>query len=36
MDLIQPKAKGGSDHEDNLQGICETCHRRKTSKEQLA
>lgn len=33
VDHIVPKAKGGTDHPDNLQGLCKPCHSRKTATE---
>ena len=36
VDHIIPKAKGGTDDPDNLQAICEICHREKTAKENGA
>ncbi|MGH8592341.1 MAG: HNH endonuclease [Gammaproteobacteria bacterium] len=30
-DHILPRAKGGSDTLDNLQGLCHACHARKTA-----
>ena len=30
VDHIVPRAAGGTDHTDNLQALCETCHARKT------
>lgn len=33
VDHIVPKRRGGSDHEDNLQSLCSTCHNRKTNRE---
>ena len=30
VDHIIPKAKGGTDDEDNLQSICTPCHKHKT------
>lgn len=33
VDHIKPKSKGGTDDERNLQSICETCHKAKTSEE---
>jgi len=35
-DHIVPRAKGGSDDESNLQGLCFQCHSRKTIQEQRA
>ncbi|MFA9231850.1 MAG: HNH endonuclease [Microgenomates group bacterium] len=34
VDHIVPKAHGGTDHHDNLQCICETCHRDKTLADE--
>lgn len=34
VDHIKPKAKGGTDDWDNLQSICESCHKAKTSRDQ--
>jgi len=31
VDHIVPRADGGTDAEDNLQALCETCHARKTA-----
>lgn len=28
-----PKTKGGTDYRENLQGLCESCHNRKTAAE---
>ncbi|MGH7243359.1 MAG: HNH endonuclease [Phycisphaerales bacterium] len=33
VDHIRPKAQGGEDTEENLQGICKRCHADKTSHE---
>jgi 5-methylcytosine-specific restriction protein A len=33
VDHIIPKAKGGTDDEDNLQAICKTCHEGKTIQD---
>lgn len=33
VDHIIPKALGGEDEYDNLQAICELCHKRKTARE---
>lgn len=33
VDHIKPKARGGTDDEDNLQGICSPCHKLKTVTE---
>jgi len=33
VDHIVPKAKGGTDDRDNLQGLCKPCHSRKTASE---
>lgn len=33
VDHLTPKAKGGTDAEDNLQAICEDCHKRKTAED---
>lgn len=32
VDHIRPKANGGSDARENLQGLCRSCHRRKTAR----
>ncbi len=34
VDHIVSKANGGTDHEDNLQTLCEACHKRKTATER--
>lgn len=36
VDHIIPKAEGGTDERENLQGLCEECHRRKTQEEIAA
>jgi 5-methylcytosine-specific restriction endonuclease McrA/shikimate kinase len=33
VDHIIPKAKGGTDHDSNLQAICKQCHQNKTAME---
>lgn len=33
VDHIKPKARGGTDDDDNLQAICHDCHTRKTEAE---
>lgn len=33
VDHIIQKAKGGTDHPDNLQTICDPCHRDKTARD---
>ena len=33
VDHIIPKSQGGTDDEENLQGLCESCHNRKTAAE---
>lgn len=33
VDHIKPKAKGGTEDDDNLQAICHTCHVDKTQAE---
>jgi len=33
-DHILPKVEGGTDHPDNLQGLCKPCHSRKTGREK--
>lgn len=35
VDHITPKDQGGSDHESNLQAICNDCHKAKTAAERL-
>ena len=32
-DHIVPKSRGGTDDLENLQGLCESCHNRKTPTE---
>lgn len=34
VDHIMPKAQGGTDAMDNLQGLCRACHTAKTQKER--
>jgi len=34
-DHILPKSKGGTDEDDNLQGLCKPCHSRKTINEDV-
>jgi 5-methylcytosine-specific restriction enzyme A len=33
VDHVTPKAKGGTDDDDNLQAICHDCHKAKTEVE---
>jgi 5-methylcytosine-specific restriction enzyme A len=33
VDHIIPKRDGGTDHEENLQALCKSCHSYKTAKE---
>ncbi len=34
VDHIIPVSQGGTDDMDNLQGLCEKCHNRKSAKEK--
>ena len=34
VDHIIPKVKGGSDEPDNLQSICDPCHRDKSARDK--
>jgi 5-methylcytosine-specific restriction protein A len=34
VDHIKPKAKGGTDADDNLQSICDDCHKAKTAADE--
>lgn len=34
VDHITPKAKGGTDADDNLQSLCNPCHKEKTIRER--
>lgn len=34
VDHIKPKAKGGTDDEENLQAICVDCHKIKTAEDE--
>ena len=34
-DHIKPLTEGGTDTEDNVQGLCETCHDAKSLQERL-
>ena len=34
VDHIRPVAEGGTDHDDNLAGICLGCHQIKTQQER--
>lgn len=36
VDHITPKAQDGTDDHDNLQAICDPCHKRKTRDEMRA
>lgn len=36
VDHIMPKASGGTDATENLQAICEACHRAKSAREGVA
>lgn len=33
VDHITPKSQGGTDNQDNLQSICDNCHKIKTQIE---
>lgn len=33
VDHIEPKSRGGTDDEDNLQSLCKACHESKTARE---
>ena len=34
IDHVVPLSRGGADDDDNVQGLCAECHRRKTAAEQ--
>lgn len=34
VDHVKPKEQGGTDDDENLQGICHHCHADKTAKER--
>lgn len=34
VDHITPRVRGGTDHVENLQALCKSCHSYKTSREQ--
>lgn len=36
VDHVTPKAKGGSDDEENLMAICGSCHKEKTAADSGA
>lgn len=36
VDHLIPRSRGGTDHPTNLQGLCPTCHARKTKSESSA
>lgn len=36
VDHILPKSRGGTDHRENLQSLCHSCHSKKTKKEGAA
>lgn len=36
VDHVKPRAQGGSEADDNLQAICDRCHRAKTAREGQA
>jgi 5-methylcytosine-specific restriction protein A len=33
VDHITPKANGGTDNAENLEAICEPCHKAKTARD---
>lgn len=33
VDHVQPISEGGTDHPDNLQGVCNPCHASKSARE---
>jgi len=33
VDHIKPKAKGGTDEPENLEGVCHSCHKIKSKRE---
>ena len=35
VDHITPKARGGTDEDDNLQSLCAPCHSAKTAREWM-
>ncbi|WP_334051006.1 HNH endonuclease [Burkholderia cepacia] len=35
VDHVISKARGGTDHDENLQAICRDCHAAKTARERL-
>lgn len=36
VDHIIPKVQGGTDDPENLQSLCDVCHKKKTALERLA
>ena len=34
VDHLKPKARGGDDSPDNLQGLCDSCHTKKTASDR--